>query len=63
MASCMCDFDDECSGTGVLYCLGCGGDQCVCGRCFGEMPCDGCDWCEHRDSHDWEDDEPMPVDE
>ena len=41
----MCDFDDECSGTGILHCLGCGGDLCVC-RCGGESECYGCDMCE-----------------
>lgn len=43
---CMCTFDDECSGTGVVHCSPpCGGDLCIC-VCGGEGPCDGCDACE-----------------
>ena len=41
---CECDFDAECSGVGILYCLGCGGDQCIC-RCGGERDCGGCVNC------------------
>lgn len=43
---CMCDWPDNCGGSGVLNCEGCGGDQCVC-RCGGEMSCDSCDACDH----------------
>lgn len=42
--ACICEFADECGGTGVLECEGCGGDLCVCG-CGGEVDCYGCDEC------------------
>lgn len=47
MTKCICDFPEDCAGIGVLYCNGCGGDQCICGPCFGhgEMDCPGCDGC------------------
>lgn len=42
---CICTFDGECSGTGVLHCSPpCGGDLCVC-ICGGEEECDGCMYC------------------
>jgi len=43
--TCMCEWDSACSGLGTIYCLGCGGDQCVC-RCGGETDCPGCENCE-----------------
>jgi hypothetical protein len=45
---CGCEWPDQCGGTGMLQCLGCSGDSCVCG-CGGEMPCVGCDLCEPDD--------------
>lgn len=45
---CMCEFPNTCGGTGVLYCDGCGGDQCVC-TCGGEGECIGCEECEGTD--------------
>lgn len=54
MSRCVCDFGDECSGTGGLYCLGCGGDLCIC-ACGGEAECPGCDMCSEQD--DFGDDE------
>jgi hypothetical protein len=43
---CMCRFEKECSGTGVLHCAPpCGGDNCIC-VCGGERECDGCDNCD-----------------
>lgn len=41
---CMCDWPDDCGGSGVLMCDGCGGDTCVC-RCGGEEECPGCVLC------------------
>lgn len=41
---CGCEFDDDCNGAGTIYCVGCGGDLCIC-MCGGERPCEGCDWC------------------
>lgn len=54
MTYCMCDWDDECDGSGVLHCLGCGGDQCVCAVCFGngELSCEGCAQCDSPDCSD-----------
>lgn len=37
-------LDFLCSGTGVQYCKGCGGDLCIC-VCGGERECPGCDAC------------------
>jgi hypothetical protein len=51
-ARCICDWPDDCGGTGVLMCDGCGGDQCVC-TCGGEMECYGCEAC--GDGLDYED--------
>ena len=47
MIRCICEFDACCGGSGVLQCMGCGGDQCVCRACFsnGETECDGCEMC------------------
>lgn len=47
VGECMCDFLDVCGGSGMLTCLGCGGDQCVCAACFGhgEQECPGCIEC------------------
>lgn len=45
MTDCMCEWDPGCSGTGTVYCRGCGGDQCVC-VCGGEMDCEGCELCD-----------------
>lgn len=44
---CICEFDHECSGDGVIKCIGCGGDFCVCGYCCGqgERKCVGCQYC------------------
>ena len=47
---CVCDWPHprearRCSGTGVQYCKGCGGDLCVC-ICGGERDCDGCEACD-----------------
>lgn len=50
---CMCIWPDECGGTGILYCKGCGGDQCIC-KCCGERECGGCFWCEDGDWIAWE---------
>lgn len=48
---CMCDFPPTCDGSGMLDCLGCGGDLCVC-ICGGEFECFGCADC--SDSEDEE---------
>jgi hypothetical protein len=48
MALCMCEWPDGCGGVGMLYCEGCGGDQCVC-TCGGECECFGCDECDYGD--------------
>ena len=48
---CMCEWDDACGGLGTLYCLGCGGDPCVC-TCGGERECDGCEHCDPLDDPD-----------
>ena len=48
---CGCEWPDLCSGTGTLYCDGCGGDICVC-ICGGEMPCMGCTECEEDEPRD-----------
>jgi hypothetical protein len=45
------DLDDDCGGTGVLYCW-CGGDLCVCHN-HGETPCFGCEECEGDDDDDY----------
>lgn len=42
--SCVCEYRLNCGGLGLLDCLGCGGDLCVC-RCGGEMECHGCEDC------------------
>lgn len=46
--TCICDFPRRCGGMGLLKCLGCGGDQCVCAACFGQGTevCPGCCCCE-----------------
>lgn len=49
VSDCMCEWDSACSGTGVIHCLGCGGDQCVC-VCGGEADCPGCEACEGSDA-------------
>lgn len=48
---CICEWEDGCGGTGVIYCAGCGGDQCVC-QCGGELPCGGCEECDFFDDDD-----------
>jgi hypothetical protein len=48
---CLCDFPEDCGGTGMLQCQGCGGDFCVC-LCSGEMECFGCAECPDRDDVD-----------
>lgn len=53
---CMCDFPQECDGSGMLICDGCGGDQCYC-RCGGECPCPGCPNCMGEDLDDFFDDD------
>jgi hypothetical protein len=57
----MCDFPETCDGVGFVQCRGCGGDQCVCGPCFGhgEAECSGCPEC----PRDELDDNPGPDDE
>lgn len=47
MGRCICEFNGTCGGYGVVHCLGCGGDLCVCAVCYGhgEMECDGCTDC------------------
>lgn len=50
-SDCMCEWPDECDGTGVLHCEGCGGDLCVC-VCGGECDCDGCEVCEAWERED-----------
>jgi hypothetical protein len=44
---CICDFGDDCDGSGVRHCEGCGGDFCVCHACHGngEVDCAGCEYC------------------
>jgi hypothetical protein len=56
LRECVCEFDlEDCGGTGVIECEGCGGDQCVC-SCGGEIACPGCDLCEeHEDDEDDDD--------
>ena len=45
---CVCDWPDECDGSGILNCEGCGGDTCIC-VCDGERECAGCDACRPRE--------------
>lgn len=45
MDECCCEFPDVCSGAGVLYCIGCGGDLCIC-TCGGVAECGGCGNCD-----------------
>ena len=54
---CCCDFPEDCGGSGVLLCDGCGGDLCVC-RCGGETECYGCDAC--CGLAEYHDDDPAP---
>jgi hypothetical protein len=57
---CNCTFDDECSGTGAVYCSPpCGGDLCIC-DCGGDRDCPGCEWCRPVEdgADDDRDDEP-----
>lgn len=51
MRICICEFPEMCDGSGRVFCLGCGGDQCVCRGCMGqgESDCDGCEMCDPRD--------------
>lgn len=55
MSRCMCEFETSggCSGSGVIYCSGCGGDLCVCRACHGQgsIECEGCDFCVDRDGN------------
>jgi hypothetical protein len=53
---CICHFPAECGGLGVLLCMGCGGDQCVC-ECGGEVECWGCPQCATVDESRFDDDE------
>jgi len=48
---CICDWPRSCSGSGMLECRGCGGDQCVCAACSGQgvKACLGCDDCAYLD--------------
>lgn len=48
---CICEFPAQCDGSGIVLCLGCGGDQCVCKACYGngEDECPGCEMCANRD--------------
>lgn len=50
--SCICEFADECDGSGQVECIGCGGETCVCGSCGGrgESECPGCENCESCDA-------------
>jgi hypothetical protein len=50
---CICEFPSRCGGLGMLYCDGCGGDQCIC-ICGGESECFGCPDCEGNDDYDFE---------
>lgn len=50
-ARCMCGWPVNCGGSGVMHCIGCGGDLCVC-RCGGEGDCPGCEYCDPRDDDD-----------
>lgn len=64
---CICEWESGCAGTGVIHCMGCGGDQCICAvHHGGEETCPGCEACrggEEGDGHEyWEPptDEPGP---
>lgn len=52
---CMCEWPDDCGGTGAMYCDGCGGDLCVC-VCGGESECYGCEMCNGDGDYDDYDD-------
>lgn len=43
-------YEEDCGGSGVLYCY-CGGDQCVCHH-HGETECPGCADCAPEDFDD-----------
>jgi hypothetical protein len=48
--ACVCEFPDECDGTGTLQCEWAdAGDECEC-ECGCRMPCPGCDECEDEDT-------------
>jgi hypothetical protein len=44
---CICDFPADCDGSGLVECIGCGGDFCVCAACAGHGTdeCEGCVAC------------------
>lgn len=42
---CMCEWEGGCGGLGVVYCRGCGGDNCVCICGGGPVECEGCEDC------------------
>lgn len=59
---CICEYDGNCYGTGIIECNGCGGGICVCRSCHshGSIDCHGCidcnfgefddsDYCPHCD--------------
>ena len=48
---CICEWEEGCGGTGVIRCIGCGGDFCVCAECYGagEMECLGCEDCDWKE--------------
>lgn len=48
---CVCEWPDTCGGSGLIRCVGCGGNLCVC-LCGGEMPCGGCDECIEPDEYE-----------
>jgi hypothetical protein len=56
MSDCVCEFGLACNGTGTIFCDGCGGDLCIC-LCGGEMPCEGCLYCDREE--EW----PLPEEE
>lgn len=59
---CICDWADGCGGFGILFCDGCGGDQCVC-TCGGEMECQGyADCCGNDDAEFYDSEDHWPED-
>ena len=45
MSDCICEWPSRCHNARVVYCEGCGGDQCYC-VCGGESDCFGCQDCD-----------------
>jgi hypothetical protein len=61
---CICDFPDDCDGSGHINCRGCGGDFCFCAACFGHgaTECEGCGNCvEHEDCDEHDNDPPLAT--